>query len=234
MNTNRKYILVADDDPMVANYMRSILTADGFDCRVVSHGKGVFEEMPQQRPDLIILDRFMPDTTGDEVLATLKRDPLTADIPVLMVSGLDFCRDEADKSNIDADAYLAKPFSMDRLRTFVSALLRKKSPDRKIANATTCVNMGLRSREVLVDGVVHYLTPSEHTLLRGLAATQGCVVNSQQIKVLLESAGTPSSADVSTLIGGLQSHLGHAGEYIHDLQPAGFAFCAPAGTRMRV
>lgn len=232
MSTTRKYILVADDDVEVARLMQRALLDDGFDCRVVFEGQAVLQETPHHRPDLIILDRLLPDTSGDKVLAALRGDPQTADIPVLLVSGLSAEGDEIDGLSIGADAYLAKPFSHDRLRAHVAALLRRELVGSKTTQRV--VIESVRSREVQFDGVSHHLTSSEHTLLRGLAASHGYIVSSRQINELLDCVGTPSNTDVATLFSSLQAHLGEAGAYVHDLSPAGFAFCAPAGTRIRI
>lgn len=232
MNATRKYILVADDDRAVARTIQSVLREDGFLCRVVNEGRAVLDETPLQRPDLIILDRMFPDTSGDEVLASLKNDPETADIPVMMVSGLSAESDEVGSLNIGADDYLSKPLSIDRLRAHVAALLRR-SVDRAESALGESVDMQ-RSRQVVVAGSTHHLTPAEHVVLRGLASGGGCVFNQQQLQELLLLTGMAGGEDIAEVMRGLRAHLGTNGAFVHDLGSAGYAFCPPAGTRIRV
>jgi two-component system phosphate regulon response regulator PhoB len=233
MDAVSKYILVADDDHEVAECIKLAMEAQGFACRAVLDGREVLEVAPRQRPDLIILDRVFPNSCGDEILSELKRDPMTAGIPVLMVSGMNSEQDEVSGLNWGADDYLAKPFSVDRLQARVLALLRRKSP--QIGQPFVAARATIaQSQEIYVDGTVRHLTPLEHTLLRGLAAAGGCAVTKRQITQLIEASGDNSRVNIDDLVISLQSHLGNAGAFIHRLGSSGYAYCAPQGTRLRV
>lgn len=84
-----------------------LLDIEGFRVAIATDGETALSTARRERPDVILLDHFMPKMTGREVLGELKRDPATSSIPVLVLSGL----------GVDAGAewegaeFIGKPFS---------------------------------------------------------------------------------------------------------------------------
>ena len=110
-------ILVIDDDVTVQDLLRRSLNRDGFRVETAADGSSGLARARKLHPDIITLDVMMPGMDGWEVLAALKEDPETADIPVIVVSivderGLGFSLGAAD--------YLTKPLDYSRLSSVVN------------------------------------------------------------------------------------------------------------------
>jgi DNA-binding response OmpR family regulator len=77
-----------------------------------------------QRPDVLILDVMLPGRSGYEVLAALRADPDTADLPVLMLTARGQSRDRAEAERIGASGFMTKPFSNAEILAAVRALVQ--------------------------------------------------------------------------------------------------------------
>src|SRR5512139_1614316 len=81
------YLLVADDNEDMRLMLRDLFRASGHDVSVASDGVEALAAIRAREPDLVVLDNSMPNMTGLEVCRTLKDNPFTARIPVLMLTG---------------------------------------------------------------------------------------------------------------------------------------------------
>ncbi len=116
-------ILVAEDDRFLASLIRQTLEAQGMKVWLASDGGEAAEAADTLVPDLFILDAKMPVLTGFELLGMLRREPLHADTPVLMLTSV---RVEADVRQAIAEGasdYMTKPFRPDQLVRRVRRLL---------------------------------------------------------------------------------------------------------------
>jgi DNA-binding response OmpR family regulator len=118
-----KKILVIDDEPMVIRMATDALTARGFTVISASNGYEGLIAARGEKPDLILLDVVMPDLDGHEVLARLRKDDRTKDIPVIHLSAEgDF--DKQLKAMQDGSAdYITKPIQPFDLAKRVEAFL---------------------------------------------------------------------------------------------------------------
>jgi CheY-like chemotaxis protein len=114
-------ILLADDSVTAQNMGRKILTDAGYDVITVNNGSAALKRVAEQKPDLIVLDVYMPGYSGLEVCARLKDAPDTSRIPILLTVGKlePFKPEEATR--VRADAFIVKPFEASEL---LSALTR--------------------------------------------------------------------------------------------------------------
>ncbi len=117
-------ILVADDNADLRDYMRRLLTADGYGVEVVPDGEAALEAARRQPPDLILSDIMMPRLDGFGLLAALRTDAALRETPVLLLSAR--AGEEARVEGLDAGAndYLTKPFSSRELLARVSSCLQ--------------------------------------------------------------------------------------------------------------
>ncbi|TCL59722.1 winged helix family two component transcriptional regulator [Hydrogenispora ethanolica] len=122
MTTIGLKILVVDDDPMIANSLKRVLTYEGFQTEVSNDGAAALETVDRFRPGLVILDVTMPGLSGIEVCKRLKAK--TA-IPVLFLSARDDIGDRVAGLDSGGDDYLIKPFAYEELLARVRALLRR-------------------------------------------------------------------------------------------------------------
>ncbi len=118
-----KTILLADDEDYLRDLVRAII--EDSECRVLeaSNGMEALELVRSDHPDLVVLDWMMPKMTGIEVSLAMRQDPLTASIPIILLSGndKDACVQEGRRAGVTAT--MTKPFSPLELLTRVEAIL---------------------------------------------------------------------------------------------------------------
>lgn len=108
-----KRILVCDDDEGIAEVMRIMLEGAGYTVNIVNNGKSIQKKVAVFKPDLILLDIWMPGIDGKEITKLLKKEKSSSKIPIIVVSALNDTKKIADDSG--ADGFLPKPFDMDTL-----------------------------------------------------------------------------------------------------------------------
>jgi DNA-binding response OmpR family regulator len=115
-------VLVIDDDPVIVKLLRVNFELEGFN--VISAGDGLegVEKARNERPDVVISDIMMPEMNGLELVSTLKSDPATADLPVLLLSAKAQMTDVQRGFELGADDYVTKPFDPIELIDKVTAL----------------------------------------------------------------------------------------------------------------
>jgi DNA-binding response OmpR family regulator len=121
--TNEPMLLIADDNSSVRRVLVQLLASAGLRSVTAANGEQALECARRFMPDLIILDVRMPGRDGFEVCADLRRDALTRNIPVLMLSGMGTLEAERAGAACGADGFLAKPFNFNVLEARVRGLL---------------------------------------------------------------------------------------------------------------
>lgn len=124
--TDKKKILVIDDDPNLVSFLTMLLQDNGYDCITASDGKEGMEQVTKNKPDLILLDITMPETTGVRFYRNIKDQPDYSSIPVVMVTGVmkEFERFISTRRQVPPpDAYFSKPVDKDALIKKVGELL---------------------------------------------------------------------------------------------------------------
>jgi len=126
-------ILLADDSVTAQNMGRRILSDAGYDVTTVNNGSAALKKIAESKPDLIVLDVYMPGYGGLEVCQRLREAPETARIPVLLTVGKlePFKADEARRVN--ADGFIVKPFEASELLTALTKLEDKIVPQSQPA-----------------------------------------------------------------------------------------------------
>ena len=114
-DVEKKKVLVIDDDDTIIAQVEAILDQNGFIPIVASNGPSGLEKTKSENPDVIMLDRRMPDMNGSEVLDVLKGDESTQDIPVIMLTGDNDIKDVSENFEQGAVDYIVKPFSADNI-----------------------------------------------------------------------------------------------------------------------
>jgi CheY-like chemotaxis protein len=124
-------ILLADDSVTAQNMGRRILSDAGYEVITVNNGSAALKKIAEQKPDLIVLDVYMPGYSGLEVCQRLKEMPETTRIPVLLSVGKlePFKPDEARR--VRADAFIVKPFEASELLTALTKLEDKIVPQAR-------------------------------------------------------------------------------------------------------
>lgn len=124
---SKKYrILIVDDEKHIVDLIRLSLANNRYDFYEAYDGKEALLMIGNIVPDLIILDLMMPEISGVEVTKRLKENPLTQNIPIIILSAKGQIEDKTEMLKLDIDDYISKPFDPLELEARVSNKLRKK------------------------------------------------------------------------------------------------------------
>ncbi len=117
-------VLVAEDDAAVSLLIAKTLEADGHEVTTVFSGLDAIEQASDASFDLLILDQFLPDRFGMEVLASLREAGI--DLIVIVVSGLDDEEEVVKFFELGASDFIQKPFSRSELRARIAVRLAQR------------------------------------------------------------------------------------------------------------
>jgi DNA-binding response OmpR family regulator len=117
-------ILIADDTPQAAELLEAYLGEDEYDLMIANDGDETMKRVADWHPDLILLDIMMPKLSGFEVCKSLRGNPATRDIAVLMITALDKQSDIERAVDAGTDDFLTKPINKTELLHRVKSLLR--------------------------------------------------------------------------------------------------------------
>ena len=124
-------ILIVEDEPAIAGFVRRGLLFEGFGVEVATDGRAALAALAVRRPDLLVLDVMLPEVDGFEVCRRIRAveavDGLRP-LPILMLTARDAIPDRVAGLTTGADDYLVKPFAFDELLARIRALLRRAGP----------------------------------------------------------------------------------------------------------
>lgn len=128
-NSNKKTIMVVDDDANIRQLLRQQLETEGYAVKEAKNGREAVTEVKKEPPDLIILDVLMPDMNGFDVAAILKNDPMTASIPIAINSGVE---DKQRGYRIGVDRYFIKSSDSEVMLEEIGLLLSQGTSKKKV------------------------------------------------------------------------------------------------------
>ena len=116
--------IVVDDEPMLAKFIQSYLSFEGFQVRLAGNRAEVVAEFRKQPvPDLILLDVMLPDADGFDILLRLRQHPALKNVPVIMLTGKATRESVIKGLASGADGYVTKPFEADTLMRAVRTVM---------------------------------------------------------------------------------------------------------------
>ena len=176
-SSDKKLILVVDDEPRMTKFVRMNLELEGYRVAEAANGLEALEKVKNEIPDLVILDVNMPELDGFETLRLVRQ---TTTVPVIMLT---VKADEDDRIHgleLGADDYVTKPFSPRELASRVKAVLRRTAmaaPEEKTEiKVDVDLSIDFKRREVIVSGKHIKLRPTEYRLLYHLVNNAGYVM----------------------------------------------------------
>lgn len=185
-------VLVVDDENAIRRFLRTSLSAQGYEVYEVTTGEEAILQVVNVQPDLIILDLGLPDISGVEVTRRLRE---WTQIPIVILSVQDQDINKIEALDAGADDYLTKPFSvgelMARLRVAVRHAQKTTDSDDPVFR-TGGLTVDLAARVVTCNGEEVQLTPTEYDLLKALVQYPGRVLTHQQLLKNVRGVGYQS------------------------------------------
>ena len=121
--SQRPSALIVDDVLLIQRYVADILEQIGVSCTFAEDGAAAIIKAQTEPIGIIILDLAMPIMNGWEFLREIKRDPVTADIPIVVITAHGQSGTAQEMTELGADGYLEKPFRRDQLLALVEPLI---------------------------------------------------------------------------------------------------------------
>jgi len=220
-------ILIVEDEEDVLELIRYNLEKNGYQTETALNGRLALEKVRSKSIDLILLDLMLPEIDGLEVCRMVKKDPKTANIPVVMLTAKGTEADIVAGLEMGADDYITKPFSPRVLMARVKAVLRRKEMPQEADPVLRIYEIEIDSgrHRVTVGGELVKLTTTEFGLLKFLASRPGWVFTRYQIVDAVHGNDYPvTDRSVDVQVVGLRKKLGDAGRYIETVRGVGYRF----------
>jgi two-component system KDP operon response regulator KdpE len=173
--SEKKRILIVDDEPQITRVLRMSLSTRGYDVRSAADAESALETFHDWPPDLVITDLSMPGMSGIELCRRLRS---ISQIPIIVLSVKGEERTKVEALDAGADDYLTKPFGMDELLARIRATLRR-APELRAEDTVLeegAFRIDTERRAVTVEGKEVHLTPKEFDLLAYLIRHPGKVL----------------------------------------------------------
>ena len=175
-------ILVIEDENDIRQLLRFNLEREGFAVLEAADGLGGLHMATSELPDLVVLDLMLPGMDGCDVCRRLKAQPVTAAIPVLMLTARGEEVDRIVGLTLGADDYVVKPFSVRELVLRIRASLRRGNrPGMGTALCRGALLLDVEAHRVTLDGQEVALTATEFRLLEDLMRHAGAVRTREQL-----------------------------------------------------
>lgn len=224
----RRSVLVVEDDASTSDLVRSVLSAERFEVSVAS---SVFQArglLARRKPDLVILDRNLPDQDGIEFLKELRASPEGRDLPVLFLTGRRSVTEKVLGLKLGGDDYLAKPFNPEELVARVEALLRRldsrETPSMLVQEP---LRLNPSDRLATLSGRKLDLTNKEFDLLRAFLERPGRLLTRNFLLAHVWGYDAEVEIDskaVDMVLVGLRRKIGECGDWIESVKGFGYRF----------
>lgn len=220
------YILVIEDDKDFQDYLKDLLTQNGYNVRVAGKGITGLNLINQLEPDLVILDLNLPDMNGEGVCIEIKKK--YPELQIIMLTGKDTISDKIQGLKMGADDYITKPFIAEEFLARVAARLRNKTKGQeKIVVADLEVDN--KKFQVKRGTKIINLTPQEYRLLEYLIHNKDSVLTREMIlnRIWIYSPDIESRV-VDVYIGYLRKKIdsGFKKKLIHSIRGFGYTIRA--------
>lgn len=233
MVSMNRSILVVEDESDLADLICYNLQREGYECRRAAAGDAALQEIKKRPPDLLLLDRMLPNVSGDKVAEEVRKDPATASLPIIMLTAKVEESDELVGFALGANDYITKPFSMKVLVARISAMLRRREAAATEQTILRQDHLSLdpQRHEIKINDIPVPVTATEFRLLRVLMEARGRVLDrSQLIDKVLGQGAVVLDRTIDVHITALRKKLtaidrtGQAAAWVQTVRGVGYAF----------
>lgn len=222
-------ILLVDDEPDALEIFGFKLREAGCEPLYAQDGARALALAREVHPDLIVLDLMLPELDGFEVCKLLRRDPATADIPIIMLTARAAEMDKVLGLELGADDYVTKPFSPRELVLRIRKQLERRSPEVSAQPLLRVeeIELDAAAHTATVDGQPLALTATEFRLLELLMRRRGRVQSRERL--LQDVWGYDTAIEtrtVDTHMKRLREKLGPAARHFETIRGIGYRVAA--------
>ena len=222
-------LLVVDDDNLTREMVKAAFQEDGHRACSAATIAECRKALETGKPDIIVLDRGLPDGDGLQLCLNLKRDPQFKTIPIIMLTGKSEVTDKILGLRFGADDYLTKPFDIEELRARVDALARRVYGNISSSFTVRGITMDLKARAATFKDRRLELTNKEFDLLRIFMENPDAVLSREfLIASVWNNAELGNSKVVDVTVLNLRRKLGAAGNSICAVRSFGYKFLSAA------
>lgn len=197
METEKKHILVVDDDTRLRSLLQRFLRENDFYVSTAKNAVEARDIMQVYKFDLLIVDIMMPNETGLEFLEKLRHESA---IPVILLTAMGETEDRITGLECGADDYLPKPFEPKELVLRLKNILKRTPQEVPELNDKLCLGLccyDMQNKELLSEqGDIIHITPVEQALLNVLGGKAGQIFTREKLADLLGAGQSPRSIDV--------------------------------------
>jgi DNA-binding response OmpR family regulator len=222
-------ILVIEDEPDILEVITYNLEREGHKVIACRNGEQGLSRIRTDNPDLVVLDLMLPSMDGVEVCRRVKSDPVTRDIPIVMVTAKGEESDIVLGLGIGADDYITKPFSPRELVARIKVVLRRgplreqSGGGERVVRGDLAVDLG--RHEARIGATVLPLTPTEMRLLHFLASHPGRVFpRSHLLSRVIGEDAVVTDRNIDVHVRALRQKLGAQAEMIETVRGVGYRF----------
>lgn len=220
-------ILVVEDSPRIASFLRKGLGEEGYVVETASDGDTGLEMARSQEFDAAVVDVMLPGRSGVELLRELRATG--SRLPILLLTARDRTEDKVEGLDAGADDYLTKPFDFTELMARLRALLRRSGGAPAPVLRAGPVEMNPARREVRCDGQLVSLTPKEFALLEYLLRNPNRALSRA---TLMEHVWgirfDPGTNVVDVFVNSLRNKLDPERKLIQTIRGVGYMIKTPA------
>jgi len=217
-------ILIVDDETDLAELLGYNLTKAGFHTRIAPDGQAGLRAIAEFEPDLVVLDVMMPGLDGHQVLARIRTNPRTTNLPVILLTAKNQEADEFEGLSKGADDFLSKPFSIRILQTRIEKLIERSQETQASENlGVGPLQIDLDTHQASLDGSPLPLTLTEFRLLVSLLEAQGRVLGrSALIERAIGSGITITARTIDVHITAIRKKLGTLAPIVKTVRGVGY------------
>lgn len=230
--SNQVRVLVVDDEPAICDMIQFALEHADMLVSVANDAHQALLSLNQSRPDIILMDWMMPGVSGIELTRRLRKDSLTEDIPIIMLTARVTEDDKVAGLEAGTDDYVIKPFSPRELLARIRAILRRSNAfDESGQLVTGDLTIDTRSRRLMSHGKEIRMGPTEYRLLEFFMSHEGRAYSRSQLLDHVWGANAYlEERTVDVHIRRLRKALEPAGtsHYLQTVRGHGYRFLAEA------
>lgn len=174
-------ILLVDDENKICEFVKAYLYKEGYNIDIAYDGKTAIDYFDNNKYDLILLDRMLPDLSGEEICKYIR---CKSNIPIIMLTAKIEYEDRIDGFNLGCDDYICKPFNVKELVLRVKAVLKRSMnvvDDKDILTFDNILEINTSSHEVKIKGKSVVLTNTEYKILLTLACNPNKIYTREEL-----------------------------------------------------